>query len=90
MRMRGALDHHPPQSVIKWMSWIGTVEPVIAVAAAGDQVGSFKLGQLILHSLEGEKGVRMTPNGCVAPDRPLVRRLHRQRAAQTSPLIAGF
>lgn len=37
------------------MFWIGTVEPVIAVAAAGDQVGGFKLGQLILNSLQGEK-----------------------------------
>jgi|GEM_PF-6766900 len=40
---------------MKWMFWIGTVKPLIAVAPAGNQSGGFKLGQLILHRLEGEK-----------------------------------
>ena len=50
--MQGPFDHHPPQRGIKWMFRIGAIEPLIAVAAARDQVGGFKLGQLILHSLQ--------------------------------------
>jgi hypothetical protein len=47
--MQSAFDHHPAQRVVEWMSWIGPVEPVIAVAPACDQIGGFELGQLILH-----------------------------------------
>jgi hypothetical protein len=34
---------------------IGAVEPVITVAAARDQIGCLKLGQLVLDSLQREK-----------------------------------
>ena len=53
--MQRASDHDIPQRGIEWMFRIGAVETLIAIAAAHDEIGGFKLGQLILHSLQREK-----------------------------------
>ena len=40
----------------EWMIAIGTIEPVIAIGPAGDQLNSAEFTKLVLHGRESESG----------------------------------
>ena len=53
--MRSGIDDELSQSAIERVLRIRTVEPLIPIAPARDQLGSFEFRELILHRLERKK-----------------------------------
>ena len=53
--MRGGIDDELSQSAVERVLGIGTIEPLIPIAAARDEFGSLKFRELILHGLERKK-----------------------------------
>ena len=53
--MRSGIDDELSQSAIERVARIRTIEPLVAITAARDELGSLKLRELILHRLERKK-----------------------------------
>ena len=53
--MRSGIDDQLSQSAIERVLRIGTIEPLIPIAAAGDELGSLEFRELILHRLKRKK-----------------------------------
>ena len=53
--MRSGIDGELSQSAIERVLGIGTIEPLIPIAAARDELRSFEFRELILHRLKRKK-----------------------------------
>ena len=55
LTMRGGIDNEFPQRAIERVLAIRAIEPLIAIAPAGDQLSGFKFREFILHRLKREE-----------------------------------
>jgi hypothetical protein len=53
--MRGGIDDEFPQRAIQRVPGIRAIESLISIATTGDELGSLKFRELILHRLQGKK-----------------------------------